>query len=200
MIDLSQYWLPSNIITKIFLRTSDKSFSEIQQIRPISGPNGIQAVTMAEYDSQLNWLDTWFLGNDPILGVIEYKDTYPNNKQSIYASGYYGQWGSHSMAEDDIISGQLHLDPTQSIGVTNNAIAWGWQTIRLTKIIPTLTLPAGTYENIAVIEWHQYWITNATGTSAKEWSGVYYLAPGLGTIRMDWILPVAGSVIVAAIV
>lgn len=178
MVDLTTYWIMAQVVSKIFL--SSGSVAEFHQDRLAPGPGGIPGITMKEMDSSGSFLDTWYLAVDPLLGVVEYRDDFADGHQALYAPGYYGRWGGASMNIGDVLSYQLHQSNV------SGAQGWGWQTVKLTALIPEFSVPAGTFTDVVQIDWTQSWCANPTCTTQTAFAGTYWLAQGLGQIQMRW--------------
>jgi hypothetical protein len=52
-------------------------------------------------------------------------------------------------------------------------------------MLPKVTVEAGTYYDVAQINWDQIWCADAACTTKNQASGTYYLAEGIGIIGVD---------------
>lgn len=178
-MDITSYW-PLQAMTKTFANVIGLFPALTQQTQPEVLPNGEIGVAMRETDWQGQWTDTWHLRHDPTRGVLETQDDYPNTISAM-AAGLEIPWGT-----TDMFIGQTIEAP---IGT---ASTHGFQVVTLAELLPEMDVPGGAFHDVVRLDWIQAWGNNT-------YAGSYYMAPDVGMIRMDWMLPTVGSAVLTSL-
>ena len=176
-IDLAAYWLVATTTAKIFTNSDGVMVRAETQ----------SAAGLISDDDDTGMIDQWQLKVTP-AGIFEVRDNYPGGTIP-YVTGYEYPWGTRSMKVGDKISRSTGLQKS------NNRFRWGYAVTTLVQTLSTWTVPAGTYNDVAVIDSMQYWC-NADGPicgGLQLWHSVFYLAKGIGPIEQDWVQTPTGS-------
>ena len=128
-----------------------------------------------DYDSHLEWKDTWYIKYDPINGVMEWRDDYPGKK--VVMSPGIG-WGNVEEIGGSYIN-YPKMSPFQSWPPT---ISKGVQCVSYEILLPNYRLSNGKkYDDVLVMTYLQSW-------SGKPGGGArYWMAKGIGPIAVQWI-------------
>jgi len=176
-IDLAAYWLVASTTVKIFSNSTGTMVRAETQ----------SAAGLISDDDDTGMIAQWQLKVTP-AGVFEVIDNSPSGKIP-YLSGYEYPWGTRSMNIGNKVARSTGLRKP------NGKIRWGYAVTTLTKVLPSWTIPSGTYKDIAVIDSLQFWC-NTDGPACNGlqlWHSLFYLAKGVGAIEQDWVQTPYGS-------
>ena len=141
------------------------------------------AFRMNEYDQNGSWIDAWLYRIDPVHGVLEFADEYPQRpwlkwfgpvRRTNYARGWENMWGGRQSI------GSLISQTVKTAGLFE---AFGTNEIRFVSAAataPELPFYAGP---LLQIERTETWAGKALHTT-------YFLARGIGFVKVRYV---AGS-------
>lgn len=176
MVDITQYWIMSAVVAKMFVTPDGQTFWESQINTPTQNPLGITLTeTSGAYYAQ------WQLELDPLLGVVEYADQYLWGTD-YFKSGQMVRWGTTTMNVGDMLQGVMQIDCNKTYCTTNG---WGYYYSELMAMLPTFETPAGTFYNVAKMGSYQSWCIDMTCSSQQHSNAIWYLAQGIGIIGVD---------------
>lgn len=196
IVDLKQYWPQPDSNTVIINRFDSGRINFYRR-----SSNGY---TLGDYwhnytdddtASTLLWADTWHYSVDPINGVVEFEDDYPNATSAPpFMSGYEIKWGNIAHIGDTVQNKVVY-------GGDTTLSPFGFQHALIYKFYPIITMNSVEYKNVLEIHDRQDVCThdqlgapgsansmNDLGCPTTQTIGTYYMAPGLGIIRIDEVL------------
>jgi hypothetical protein len=136
-----------------------------------------------DYNSAMEWQDTWYMRHIPGKGLMEWRDDYP--KGGVFGTRKkvvmdppigWGEWGTiGSFYQNFPKMDPLSCNPPQ--------FSTGTQTVIWESWLPEMTLSnEDKYTDIITMVYQQSW--------GKKTSGArYYMAKGIGPIAVQWIAP-----------
>ena len=177
MVDVTSYWPllpPKKVIVNKFDNLS----------LAYSYDESLKTMRMDEYDANHNWIDAWYYRLDPVRGIIEWGDEYPNTslfknikprRSTFYSKGFENLWGGtnqaiHSYITQEVRSWSVIEWPTNS----------GWNYIRFEDDNAQIVIGGKTYNQCLKIYREETW-------NGKTSTTVYYLAKGIGFVGIDYV-------------
>lgn len=150
---------------------------------------GTPVIRLDEYN-YAGWLDAWEYRDDGSQ-ILEVATDTPS-AHIVYVIGKEIQWGG-VMSLNDVVTRSVQVDVAASTGVTAGYWNYGNQKITFSSFYSTFTTDAGlVFSNVVKLRVHQAWCANAGcsyPTGQNIWSMDYFLAPGVGIVQLDYILP-----------
>lgn len=180
---VQDYW-PKPVYGKInafTYRSVDDSMSDITAYFLLSDDK--KDMLYVEYNSAMQWQDTWYMRYDFINGLMEWRDDYPKGglfggrKKVVMNPGIgWGKWATIG----DFYQNFPKMDLLQS---NPPSFQKGTQTVIWESWTPEFTLSNGDkYEDVLIFVYQQSWGSKTTGAR-------YYMAKGIGPIALQWIAP-----------
>ena len=130
--------------------------------------------------------DTWYLQYDPVLGVKEVRDDYPQTNKllaSLFGPTQKEVLSSPILWGNEVEVGQvITCSPSyNTFGSTPPIIGTGFQAVLFEALLPSLTLASGKeYPNVLQFMYAQTWRGVTKGAR-------YWMAEGVGPIAISWL-------------
>lgn len=187
LVNLPSYWpmFTTDEIRRFDYTAPDGSLDPITSI--FRYDPATKSMLYQEYNSKMEWQDTWFYRSEPGYGIAEWRDDYP--MKSVVMTVPIG-WG-----ENMPIGGVYRNTPVISLLRSNPPqLGIGWQTVRLEAVLDEFTTNDGTtYHDVAKFLYQQGWgFQPAAGAR-------YWMAKGVGPVAIQWVAenPLTGQMIEA---
>ena len=162
-------------------RAVDGSMSDITAYFLLSDDQ--KDMLYVEYNSAMQWQDTWYMRYTPGQGIMEWRDDYPKGglfgtrKKVVMNPGIgWGEWATiGSFYQNHPRMDPLSCNPPNFQSGTQTVIWESW--------MEQLILSNGDiYNDVLTVVYQQSWGTKTTGAR-------YYLAKGIGPVALNWIAP-----------
>ncbi len=104
----------------------------------------------------------------------------------IYLAGKEIYWGN-TLTVGQTVGAQIGVDLTKSLDATAGPHNWGWQSLTLVKQFPSFVVQGATYQDVIQLRVFQAWCKTAAcdyPNGRNDWNLDYYMARGIGTIRI----------------
>ena len=185
MIAVSHYW---PFFTTPEVRTfsyTDKTGKVAPFISKFSYGASTNCMLCQDFDNGV-YTDTWYLQYDPVLGVKEVRDDYPQTNKllaSLFGPTKKQLLSSPILWGNEVEVGQvITCSPSyNTFGSTPPIIGTGFQAVLFEALLPSLTLASGKeYPNILQFMYAQTWSGVTTGAR-------YWMAEGVGPIAISWL-------------
>lgn len=173
VVDYWPFWKTPGKLRRFDYTAVDDSMPPLTVV--FAYDKGTDSMLYIDYDSHLEWKDTWYIKHDPINGVMEWRDDYPGKK--VVMSPGIG-WGNVEEIGGSYIN-YPKMSPFQS---WPPAISKGVQCVSYEILLPNYRLSNGKkYDDVLVMTYLQSW-------SGKPGGGArYWMAKGIGPIAVQWI-------------
>jgi len=196
-VDMADYWPNPVTGEQILVQDATDAYgpgtlSVLHRYRKGGTVNNLPVIQLDDYITT-GWLDAWEYRFDATHGMIEVANKFPGKRQ-VYRANKWIPWGGVVTIGGSIGQG-LEVDLTKSTGVAAGPSNYGWQSIQFEELIPEFTNDGGLeFQDVVKIYVEQSWCINAacaypSGQSIYQMR--YWLAPGLGFVQIDYILPTA---------
>lgn len=174
-IFMPAYWplFKSSELRRFDYTTDDNSMPPITSV--FSYDAGSNSMLYIDYDSHLNWKDTWYYTYNLGSGINEWRDDYPGKK--VVMSPPIG-WGEYLEIGSDYIT-----HPKMSLFQSwPPAMASGVQIVHIEKLLDWWPGRNGvTYQDVLVFTYLQAW-DGKPGTGARYW-----MAKDVGPVSVQWL-------------
>jgi hypothetical protein len=140
-----------------------------------------------DYDSAMNWQDTWYLQYRKGFGIAEWRDDYPtggllDGHKKVVMDGMFGTpigWG-----DVGTIGGSYQNKPKMNPVLSNPPqFSTGTQTVIWESALNSFALSSGVvYNDVITVVYQQSWGSKTAGAR-------YWFAKGIGPIALQWIAP-----------
>jgi hypothetical protein len=181
------YWpkVPDGKIYSFTYTALDGSMKNITSMF-VNDPS-TNSLLYVDYDSAMQWQDTWYLQYRQGFGIAEWRDDYPTGgllggRKKVVMDGMFGNpigWG-----DVGTIGGYYQNKPKMNPVLSNPPqFSTGTQTVIWESAIDSFALSNGiVYNDVITVVYQQSWGSKTAGAR-------YWFAKGIGPVALQWIAP-----------
>jgi hypothetical protein len=170
--DYWPFWTTQGKLRRFDYKAIDDSMPPITSV--FAYDVGSKSMLYVDYNAHLDWQDSWYYRYDPKVGVVEWRDDYPNKK--VVMSPPIG-WGNVQEIGGSYVN-QPKMDPFQS---WPPAMASGVQCVAYEQLHSDWSNTISSYKDVLQFTYLQSW-SGKPGTGAR-----YFMAKGIGPVAVEWI-------------
>jgi len=148
--------------------------------------NGKRINLLQDFDSNFTWLDTWNYIVDPLKGVLETGDQFPNSSAPGGYTAVYFEPGGEIFWGNIMSVGQSVGKQIVIASMKKTAMSYGYQSLYLAALHPSFSVLGKSYANVVQLLVDQVFCANSDCSSVNGYKLTYFLAPNFGHIRIDY--------------